>query len=309
MPILGALFAIFTIIASLGIGNTVQVNSIVDGLHYIIPITKQYNLLIGMILTVLVGVVIIGGVKRIAQVASIVVPFMALTYCGTALLILILHVTKIPSAFGEIFRLAFTPHAIGGGTMGSAIRYGVARGVFSNEAGLGSASIAHAAAKTDNAVKQGLVAMLGPFIDTIIICSMTALVIVIAGHDRLHDLTGATLSAYAFENGLHMVGFTSTHLGPWVVGLSLIFFAYTTIIAWSYYADRSVEYLFGTRLVMPYRILFTLLITVGAIAPLHFVWEFADLANLMMAIPNLIGVLLLAGSVKKLCDSHFSKAP
>lgn len=299
-PVLAGFFAVFTIIASFGIGNTVQVNSIVNGLHYIIPQSTQYSFSIGVTIAIVVGMVVLGGVKRIATVASFVVPFMALAYCLVALVIIALHYDQVPHAISTIFSLAFTPHAVGGGSIWLAMRYGVARGVFSNEAGLGSAPIAHAAAKTESPTSQGFVAMLGPFIDTLLICTMTAFVIVIAGADKMKTLTGAALSSYAFEHGLEALHVGHGYIGAWIVGLGLIFFAYTTIIAWSYYADRCVKFLFGTPFVMPFRVLFTLVVVTGAVAPLQLVWQFADLANILMAIPNLISVILMAGVVKKL---------
>ena len=303
MPKLAAAFALFTLIASFGIGNMVQANSVVDGLGYIFPEITAYRLLLGVVIAIMVGLVIIGGIKRISKVASHIVPLMAVIYCGAAILILILNIEKIPGAFATIFNLALNPTAAGGGAIGAAIQYGVARGVFSNEAGLGSAPMAHAAARTKEPVREGLVAMLGPFIDTIIICTMTALVIVIMGawgEARPETLKGAALSAFAFEQALGQAG-------SWVVGFGLMFFAYSTMIAWSYYGDRSAEFLFGERAILPYRIIFTVLVVVGAYVPLQLVWNFADIANMLMAIPNLISLILLAGLVKKLSDDYMQK--
>lgn len=299
---LGVLFAVFTLIASFGIGNMVQANSVVSGLGYIFPAIDDYRLILGVTLAIFVGLVIIGGIKRIAKVASTIVPFMAVIYCGAALIILVMHAGEIPSAFFTIINLAINPEAAGGGAIGAAIQYGVARGVFSNEAGLGSAAMAHAAAKTNEPVREGLVAMLGPFIDTIIICTMTALIIVIMGtwgEARPESLTGAALSAHAFEQGLGQ-------FGAWVVGFGLMFFALSTIIAWSYYGDRSAEFLFGERAVLPYRIIYTVLVVVGAWIPLNLVWNIADITNILMAVPNLISLILLAGLVKKLGDDYFA---
>ena len=303
MPKLGALFAFFTLVASFGIGNMVQANSVADGLTYIFPDAGEYNLFIGFVIAIMVGLVIIGGIKRIAKVTSRIVPFMAIFYCGAALLILLMNLDKIPSAFATIFNLALNPWAAGGGAIGAAIQYGVARGVFSNEAGLGSAPMAHAAARTKEPVREGLVAMMGPFIDTIIICTMTALVIVIMGHwgdARPENLTGAALSAHSFQAALGPIG-------SWIVGFGLMFFAYSTIIAWSYYGDRSAEFLFGERAVLPYRIIYTVLVVVGAYIPLQLVWNFADIANILMAAPNLISLILLAGLVKTLSNEYFNK--
>jgi alanine or glycine:cation symporter, AGCS family len=307
MPKLGAAFAVFALIASFGIGNMVQANSVVDGMRYILPgdfaESNFFRLSFGVALAIAVGLVIIGGIKRIAHVAAVIVPFMAIAYCGAALLVLILNFSKIPEALFIIVNHALNPWAVGGGLIGEAMRYGVARGLFSNEAGLGSAPMAHAAARTKEPVREGLVAMLGPFIDTIIICTMTALVIVIMGtwgDARPDDLKGAALSAHAFNQALGTAG-------AWVVGLGLMFFAYSTIIAWSYYGDRCAEFLFGEKAVLPYRVIYTVLVVVGAYIPLALVWNLADIANILMAVPNLISLILLAGVVKKLSDDYFSR--
>jgi len=304
MPKLGAAFAVFTLIASFGIGNMVQANSVVDGIAFIIPELSEYKTTLGIIMGIAVGLVIIGGIKRIAKVASTIVPFMAIAYILASLTILIMNFSAIPGALWTIVNHALNPWAVGGGAIGAAIQYGVARGVFSNESGLGSAPMAHAAAKTSEPVREGLVAMLGPFIDTIIVCTMTALVIVIVGawgDARPEGLTGAALSAYAFSQVLG-------EFGGWVVGFGLMFFAYSTIIAWSYYGDRSAEYLFGEKAVLPYRLIYIVLVVVGASVPLQLVWNFADIANIFMAAPNLISLILLAGVVKKLSDEYMEKS-
>jgi len=301
LPWLGTLFAVFALIASFGIGNMVQANSVVDGLRYLIPNIEHFRLLVGLVLAIAVGLVIIGGIQRIAHVAAVIVPFMAVAYCMAALVILGLHIDRIPGALWVIINHALNPWAVGGAAIGEAMRYGVARGVFSNEAGLGSAPMAHAAARTQEPVREGLVAMLGPFIDTIVICSMTALVIVIMGQwgdARPQNMEGAALSAHAFTQGIG-------HFGGWIVGLGLIFFAYSTIIAWSYYGDRSAEFLFGPGAVLPYRVVFSMLVVVGAYMPLHLVWNFADIANILMAGPNLISLILLSAVVKKLSNQYF----
>ncbi len=303
MPKLGAAFAVFTLIASFGIGNMVQANSVVDGIGFIIPDLAEYKTTLGVIMGIAVGLVIIGGIKRIAKIASIMVPFMAVAYILASLTILVMNFTAIPDALWTIINHALNPWAAGGGAIGAAIQYGVARGVFSNESGLGSAPMAHAAARTSEPVREGLVAMLGPFIDTLIICTMTALVIVIVGawgDARPEELTGAALSAYAYSQVLG-------DFGGWVVGFGLMFFAYSTIIAWSYYGDRSAEFLFGEKAVLPYRIVYIVLVVVGASVPLQLVWNFADITNIFMAVPNLISLVLLAGVVKKLSDDYFEK--
>jgi AGCS family alanine or glycine:cation symporter len=297
-----ALFAIFTLVASFGIGNMVQANSVVDGLGYVYPLLNEYNWVVGCILSLMVGLVILGGIKRIAHVASTIVPFMAATYIIAALVILFTHASAIPAAFLTIFDMALNPWSVGGAAVGEAIRWGVARGLFSNEAGLGSAPMAHAAARTNEPVREGLVAMLGPFIDTIVICTMTGLVIIATGtwKESSEALTGAALTAHAF-NG------TLGGAGELIVGISLALFAYSTILAWSYYGDRSAYYLFGERAVLPYRILYTLLVIVGAAVPLQLVWNIADITNILMALPNLLGLILLAGLVSRLKNDYMSR--
>ena len=302
MPRMAALFATFALVASFGIGNMVQANSVMDGLGYIIPELHQYRWFVGCALAALVGLVILGGVKRIARVASTIVPFMAMTYLIAALLVLFNHVSEIPEAVATIFNMALNPWSVGGAAVGEAIRWGVARGLFSNEAGLGSSPMAHAAARTNEPVREGLVAMLEPFIDTLVICSLTGLVIVVTGawQESSETLTGAALTTHAFGSSLG-------NAGAWVVGGGLTLFAYSTIIAWSYYGDRSAFYLFGERAVLPYRVIYTLLVVVGAGVPLQLVWNIADVTNILMALPNLLCLVLLAGLVKKLKNDYFEK--
>ena len=297
-----AAFAIFALIASFGIGNMVQANSVMDGLGYIFPDLHESAWVVGAVLAMLVGLVILGGVKRIARVASTLVPFMATLYIAAALLVLANHASAIPDAFATIFNHALNPWAVGGAAVGEAIRWGVARGLFSNEAGLGSSPMAHAAARTNEPVREGLVAMMEPFIDTLIICTMTGLVIVVTGawQESSESMMGAALTAHAFSGTLGTAG-------AWVVGGGLSLFAYSTIIAWSYYGDRSAYYLFGERAVLPYRVVYTLVVVVGAAVPLKLVWNIADVTNILMALPNLLGLILLAGLVKKLKDDYFSR--
>lgn len=298
------LFAFFALIASFGIGNMVQANSVVDGLSYIWPDAKNSAWLIGMVMALLVGLVILGGVKRIAKIASTIVPFMAVLYISAALLVLLNHLADIPAALLTIFNHALNPWAVGGAAVGEAIRWGVARGLFSNEAGLGSSPMAHAAAKTNEPVREGLVAMMEPFIDTLIICTLTGLVIVVTSSHLTspEDVKGAALTAFAFSEVLGTAG-------GWVVGIGLGLFAFSTIIAWSYYGDRSAMFLFGEQGVKIYRIVFVILIVFGAAVPLNLVWNFADITNILMAIPNLICLILLSALVNKLRKKYFSENP
>ncbi|SEI39146.1 alanine or glycine:cation symporter, AGCS family [Allopseudospirillum japonicum] len=294
---LGTTFAIFGAIAGFGIGNTVQANSVASVLesNFGLPLWVT-----GLVLMVLVGLVLIGGVKRIGEVAGVLVPFMAVAYLGAGLVVLVLLSEHLLDAFSLIFTHAFNPIAAQGGFAGAAvaaaIRFGVARGIFSNEAGLGSAPIAHATARTKNPVRQGMIAMLGTFIDTLIICSMTGVAIVASGV-WTEGISGAELTAAAFDFALPGVG---SHL----VAIALAIFAFTTILGWSLYGERCVIYLFGPKATRPYRILWTLAVPVGALLHLDFVWLVADTLNAMMALPNLIALLLLSPVVFRLTREH-----
>jgi AGCS family alanine or glycine:cation symporter len=297
---LGVLFAIFAAVAAFGIGNTVQANSVADVLE------TNFNLphwATGIVLMILVGLVLIGGIKRIGQVASALVPFMAIAYVLVGLMVLAINANQIPNAIAMVFTHAFSPVAAEGGFAGAAVwaavRFGVARGIFSNEAGLGSAPIAHAAAQTKNPINQGMVAMLGTFIDTIIVCSITGLVIISSGAWTSGE-TGAALTSLAFETGLP--GF-----GNYVVAISLAIFAFTTIIGWSFYGERCIEFLFGVKAIVPYRVVWILAIPVGATINLGLIWLIADTLNAMMALPNLVALLLLSPVVFKLTREHFEK--
>lgn len=295
---LGMLFAFFAVMASFGIGNMAQANSVAEPLLTYFGIPK---LTTGLALGILVFAVIVGGIKRIGRVASKLVPMMCIFYVSGALWVLLRNWHGIPGALAIIFHDAFTGSAAAGGFTGAAVsqamRFGVARGVFSNEAGLGSAPIAHGAARTEEPVREGLVAMLGPFIDTLAICTMTALVIVLTGAYR-STLTGADLTASAFNRGL-------PGPGGYIVALGLALFAFSTAISWSYYGDRSIEYLCGPRLVLPYRLLFCLLLPVGAAIRLELVWTVSDIFNALMAWPNLVGLLFLSPLVVRLTREYF----
>lgn len=294
---LGATFALFAAVAAFGIGNTVQSNSVARALERTLDVPY---LATGVALAVLTFLVIVGGVKRIARVAETLVPLMAVLYIAGALVILVANAPQVPGALGMIFTDAFSGTAATGGFAGAgilaAIRFGVARGIFSNEAGLGSAPIAHAAAKTRDPVRQGSVAMLGTFIDTIVVCTMTALVIITTGAWTSGE-TGAELSTLAFNTGLPG--------GQWIVSIGLVVFAFTTILAWSYYGERAAEYLLGTRVVMPFRVLWVLALVVGAVGNLGLIWTVADIMNALMAIPNLIALVALSGTVFAVSRSYF----
>lgn len=297
---LAVAFALFGTIAAFGIGNTVQSNSVSQVFRETLSIPSW---LTGLVLAAGVFAVIIGGVKRLARVTEKLVPVMAIIYVLGALLVLVLNAEAVPGAIGLIFEDAFTGTAATGGFAGAgiimAIRFGVARGIFSNEAGLGSAPIAHAAARTDSPVRQGVVGMLGTFIDTIVVCTMTALVIVATGAWS-SGVTGAQLSSEAFTLGM-------PGPGGWIVSFGLVIFAFSTMLAWSYYGERTAEYLFGSRIITPYRVLWVIAVFVGAIAQLDFVWLVADVMNALMAIPNLIALILLGPVVFKLTRDYFNE--
>ncbi len=297
---LGILFAIFGSVAGFGIGNMVQINSMADVINQNLYIPSYIT---GTFVALLVALVLLGGIKRIAEVASKIVPFMAVVYFVSCLTAIILNISALPDAFALILNHAFNPIAATGGFAGAgvmlAIQMGVARGVFSNEAGLGSAPIAHAAAKTNSPVKQGTIAMLGTFIDTIVICTMTGLVIILSGQWS-GGLNGASLSSEAMNTLM-------PNFGAWVITFGLILFAFTTVLGWSYYGERCVEFLFGVKAIIPFRIIWVIAIPIGAVLKLDFVWLLADTLNGLMALPNLIALLLLSPVVFKLSYAYFRK--
>jgi AGCS family alanine or glycine:cation symporter len=300
LPWLGTLFAIFTACAAFGIGNMTQANAtakIFESTFHIAPITT------GWVLMILTGLVILGGIRSIGRFTSLLVPFMIVGYVACALVVLAMNVEKIPHAFSLIFYHAFNPIAATGGfvgaTIAAAMRYGIARGVFSNESGLGSAPIAAAAARTNDPVKQALVSMTQTFIDTLVVCTMTALIILTANSwtqgVNASELTSASIAETLGETGRI------------IVAIATALFAYSTLIGWNYYGEKAIEYLFGPRAIAAYRVLFTAAVIVGATTSLEFVWNFSDLANGLMAIPNLIGLLLLAKVVKSETERYFSE--
>ncbi|MPM15608.1 Amino-acid carrier protein AlsT [bioreactor metagenome] len=296
---LAVLFALFGAFAAFSIGNMVQSNSVAAALQ------SSFNLnpwVTGIVLAVVTALVIIGGIKRIGAFTEKLVPFMAAIYILGGLAIIVINAAKIPAAFALIFSSAFTGKAAVGGfagaTISQAIRFGIARGVFTNEAGLGSAPIAHAAATTDHPVRQGLWGVFEVFADTLVICSITALAIVTSGVWE-SGATGAALTTSAFEQAIPG--------GGYIVSIGIVLFAFSTIVGWEYYGERCAEYLFGPKANMIYRIIWIPFVLVGAIGGLEFVWSLADTLNGLMAIPNLIGVLALSGTVFKLTKEFFAK--
>jgi len=285
---LAVLFALFGVLASFGIGNGTQSNSVAGVVNSTFKIDPWIT---GIILTIFVGLVILGGIQSIGKVTAVFVPVMAIFYLASGLIIIIMNITAVPEAFMTIIKMAFSGEAAAGGAIGAAIRYGVARGVFSNEAGLGSAPIAAAAAKTDLPGRQALISMTQVFFDTFLICSITGLTIVMSGVYTNPKLEANALTTQAFG---HFLG----SWGPIVVAIGLIFFASSTILGWAYYGEKCFQYLFKNPFALLfYRIIFVAFVFIGATIPLNIVWTFSDVANGLMAIPNLIGLIGLSGIV------------
>jgi len=297
---LGGAFAIFGGLAGFGIGNMVQVNSMALALESTFSVPLW---LTGLVTMLFVGLVILGGIKRIGAVAAALVPFMCVAYVIAGIVVLVVHAAEIPAAFELIFTHAFSPIAATGGFAGAAvmaaIRFGVARGIFSNEAGLGTAGIAQAAGTTKSSVRSGLIGMMGTFIDTIIICSITGLAIICSGVWTGGE-SGAALSAAAFESAMPGVGAA-------LLTIALVVFAFTTILGWSYFGEKCWEFLVGTKAIWPFRIIWVLAVPFGAIAQLDFAWLLADTLNGLMAIPNLVALLLLSPVVVKLTKEYFAR--
>lgn len=300
LPWLGMLFAIFTVFASFGIGNMTQANAVATVLLSQGDIPTWVS---GLVLLTITSLVVLGGIKSIGKFTSILVPFMIIVYVLFAVVILCMNLDALPHAFYLIFHHAFNPIAAGGGFSGavvaSAIRYGIARGVFSNESGMGSAPIAAAAAKTNDPVTQALVSMTQTFIDTLVVCTMTALIILISPYWQEGVGAGElTLQSFTYHLG---------SFGGVIVTIATVLFAFSTILGWSYYGERAFEYIFGGKSIKVFKIIFISGIVVGAMRKLDFVWNFSDLTNGLMAIPNLIGLLLLSNVVAKETDRYFKK--
>ncbi|UII56523.1 sodium:alanine symporter family protein [Cytobacillus spongiae] len=283
---LGVMFALFGAIAAFGIGNLVQSNSVAEVVETTFSVPTWVT---GLVLAIFTALVILGGIKSIGKVTAFFVPVMAFFYLIAGLIVMIMNVDLLPGAIALIFTDAFTGEAVAGGALGTVIRWGVARGVFSNEAGLGSAPIAAAAAKTDMPARQALVSMTQVFIDTIIICSITGITLVM-GDLYTGDVTGAALTSITFEKFLGTTG-------AYIIALGLLFFASSTIIGWSYYGEKCFSYLFNNQTIIIYRILFVVAVFFGAILQLKVVWGIADIMNGLMAFPNLVGLLGLSGVV------------
>ena len=299
---LGFLFALFSVIASFGIGNMTQANSISGAVQTVFGMPLE---VCGAILTVLSLIIIVGGIKTISKVSSVVVPGMAVFYIIAGVICILINIQNVPHGLYLIFMMAFNPQAIGGGVLGTitvtimnSMRYGVARGCFSNEAGLGSAAITAAAATTDDPVRQGYINMTGTFWDTIVVCTITGLTIASSGVLGTTDASGAPLKGIA----LTMAAFSSNIgvIGTYIVAIGIILFAFSTILGWEYHGEKAWEYLFGThKFNMVYRVVFSLVVYVGATQTLDLVWNLSDIANALMAIPNLISLLVLSPVIKE----------
>lgn len=299
---LGMLFAVFAVIASFGIGNMTQANSISESLKSTFNFDEK---IVGVVLTVLALVIIVGGIKTISKVSSVVVPLMAIFYIIAGLIVVVMNIQNLPSGIVMIFKMAFSSQAVAGGGAGvitagvmNAMRYGVARGVFSNEAGMGSAAITASAATTDDPVRQGYINMTGTFWDTIVVCTITGLCIASSGvlgtvGDDGKLVQGAALTILAFKSALGEVGAI-------LVTIGIALFAFSTILGWEYHGEKAFEYIFGThKYNMAYRIIFSLVVFVGATTTLQVVWNFSDIANALMAIPNLICLLVMSKVIAK----------
>ncbi len=299
LPWLGALFAIFTACATFGIGNMTQANATAKIFEATFHIPTEVT---GIVLTLLTGLVILGGIRTIGKFTSFLVPFMIVIYVGCSLWVLMLNASQIPHAFQLIFYHAFNPAAASGGfvgaTIAAAMRFGIARGVFSNESGLGSAPIAAAAARTNDPVKQALVSMTQTFIDTLVVCTMTALVILTAS-SWTQGVSAASLTSASMAE-------TLGESGSFIVAIATALFAYSTLIGWNYYGEKAIEYLFGEKAIRIYRVFFTVAVMIGAMVSLEFVWNFSDLMNGMMAIPNLIALLWLSPIIRQETVRYFS---
>lgn len=302
-PWLGSVFALLTALAAFGIGNMVQANSVADALKATFNVPTWAT---GLALVVLTGVVILGGIKSIARVTQWLVPFMAVLYLSGAVVVLVMYAPQLPHALRLIFEGAFSGTAAAGGFAGStimmALRYGIARGLFSNEAGLGSAPMVHCAADTDHPVRQGMYGVFEVFVDTLLICTATALVILMTG-DWSSGITGAALTAKAFETGLPGT------FGSVVVTGGLMLFAFSTLLGWSYYGETGIVYLLGAKAAMPYRLAWLIFVYLGATGSLHLVWDIADTLNGLMAIPNLIGLLASIPLLLRLQREFFNRSP
>jgi len=298
---LGTAFAVFGGVAGFGIGNMVQANSIAAAMQTSFNVDPSVT---GIVLLVLTAAVVLGGIKRIASVSNWLVPFMAIGYVVAGLVVLAVHWTRIPAAFALIFQTAFSGTAAAGGFAGAAMiaamRYGVARGIFSNEAGLGTAGIAQAAGMSASPVRSGLIGMMGTFFDTIVVCSMTGLAIVVSGVWTTGK-TGAELTQVAFQSAM-------PGIGDEVVGIALAVFAITTIFGWSYYGERCWQFLVGAWTIKPYRVLWTVAVYFGAVSHLDLAWTIADTLNALMAVPNLIALLALSPVVVQLTREHLRTA-
>jgi AGCS family alanine or glycine:cation symporter len=290
---LAVAFAVFATIASFGIGNMAQSNSVADALESTFHVPPMAT---GIVLAIMTGAVILGGIKWIGRVTSVIVPVMIIAYVMAAAHVLGVYRHEIPGALALIFDSAFSGSAAVGATIWMTIRMGVARGIFSNESGLGSAAIAAAAARTTAAPAQALVSMTQTFIDTIVVCTMTALVIICTGMWNSGE-NGASLTTTAFEAG--------TPIGGYIVSLALIFFAYSTLLGWSYYGEKALESIAGVKAIMPYRVIFCVFVAVGAMVELEAVWTFSDIANGLMAFPNLVALIMLAPVVASETKNYF----
>ena len=300
---LAVVFAVAAAVAAFGIGNGVQSQAVADAINQSFGVPHWTT---GLVVAGLVAAVILGGIRSIGRFTGVFVPIMVVLYMAGAGLIILLNIENVPEAFAQVFSGAFSGTAIGGGALGytvmQAVRFGVARGIFSNESGLGTGGIAAAAAQTEEPVRQAMVSMTQTFIDTIVVCTFTGIAILSTGA-WLTEANGANMTQLAFRTGL------PGEYGGWIVAGGLAMFAFSTMLGWSYYGERNLQYLIGSKAVIPYRLLFVVVIAIGATVELNVVWLFSDIMNGAMAFPNLIGLLLLSGLVWRETREYFGRHP
>ncbi len=307
-PKLGLLFSVFCIFTALTTGALVQTNSIVDAIAYVAPSINLHRFGAGIFIMLATAVVVMGGIKRLSHLATILVPFMAIFYCGAALIIIVYQFKQIPHVLFNVVNSALNFSAFGGAVIGNAIRSGVARGLMASEAGLGTGPITMATANVKHPAEAGLIGMIGPIFDTLLVCSMTGLVLLLSDFQNLNtNLNGSGLIAFSFEKGLGHIHPSLSVLGPWVIAIGLFLFAYTTILTWAYLGSRAAKFISEKHGAKIYQLVFLVAVFAGAIVPLNTVWKLADISNIGMALPNILATLLLSGKVAELWGDYRKK--
>lgn len=309
MKKLAIIFSFFCTIGAICIGAMVQTNSLIDGIATVFPYINNYRLVSGFITMFFTAIVIIGGIKRIANIAAFLVPMMVFFYCGASFAIIIYHFKQLPHVFYLIINSALNVYSISGAMLGLAVKHGLSIAVISSEAGLGSAPIALANIKAKNSSEAGLIAMIGPIFDTLLLCTVSAVIIILSNYQGLNNpLNGTALVSFAFEAGLGAINPNITYLGKWIIGIGIFLFAYTTIITWAYYGDRGTQFIAENKSpeiwIMLFRIIYLAAMVMGAIMPLELVWKIASLSTLGMMFPNLISLLFLSNKTKEVWSKY-----